>query len=132
MQMVHRMAKRAAYLAPVIILALTIIAGPRAGLSGAIGIAMTLANLWFSARIIGGIADNNPSLLLIAAMGAFTLGLALMGGAAFGLEALDIADFATVGFTLIGTHMVLVIAEFATAYPISKPDRSDKIANARS
>jgi hypothetical protein len=71
-------------------------------------------------------------LLLIAAMVAFTLGLALLAGVAFGLQALEIVYFPVVGFTLIGTHMVLVLAEAGSAYPIRKPDRSNEVANARS
>lgn len=129
--MVHRMAKRALYLAPVVATALWIFGGPLFAVSGLIGIAMTLANLWAAARIIGGIADNNPTLLLVGAMVAFTLGLGLLAGLAFGLQALDLADFPVVGFTLIGTHMVLVLSEFATAYPVRKT-APDKVVNARS
>lgn len=132
MQMVVRMARRAVFLAPVAIVALWFFGGPLWALSGAIGIAMTLGNLWASARIIGGVADNNPTLLLVAAMVAFTLGLALLGGIAFALQALEIVDFPVVGFTLIGTHMVLVISEAGAAYPIRKSDGADKVANARS
>ena len=132
MQMVVRMARRAVFILPVLVVALWIAGGPLWALSGAIGVAMTLGNLWASARIIGGVADNNPALLLIAAMVAFTLGLVLLGAIAFGLQALDIAHFPVVGFTLIGTHLVLVIAEAGAAYPIRKPDRSNEVANARS
>ena len=132
MQMVVRMAKRAMFLAPVAIVALWIFGGPIWALSGAVGIAMTLGNLWAAARIIGGVADNNPTLLLVAAMVAFTLGLALLGAVAFGLQALEIVDFPVGGFSLIGTHMVLVISEAGAAYPIRKTDGSKEVANARS
>jgi len=132
MQMVVRMAKRALLLTPVLVVALWIFGGPVWALSGAVGVAMTLANLWAAARIIGGVADNNPNLLLIAAMVAFTLGLGLLAGVAFGLQALDIVDFPVVGFTLIGTHMALVIAEAGSAFPIRKADSSKEVANARS
>ena len=130
--MVVRMAKRALFLVPVLVIALWAIDGPEWALSGLVGVAMTLANLWFAARIIGGVADNNPMLLLVAAMGAFTLGLALLGAIAFGLQAVEIVDFPVVGFTLIGTHLVLVIAEAGAAYPIRKTDGSNEVANARS
>lgn len=129
--MVVRMAKRALVLAPFVIVALWLVDGPTWALSGAVGIAMTVGNLWAAARIIGGVADNNPMLLLIAAMVAFTLGLALLAGVAFGLQALEIVYFPVVGFTLIGTHMVLVLAEAGSAYPIRKSDRNE-VANARS
>jgi hypothetical protein len=132
MQMVKRMAKKAMFLVPVLVAVLWFFGGWVWALSGAIGVAMTLANLWFSARIIGGVADNNPTLLLIAAMGAFTLGLALLGGIGFALQALEIVEFPVVGFTLIGTHLVLVISEAGHTYPIRKSDGSEKVANARS
>ena len=130
--MVVRMAKRALYLVPVLVIALWFLGGPMWAFSGAIGVAMTLGNLWASARIIGGVADNNPTLLLVAAMVAFTLGLALLGAIAFGLQAVDVVDFPVVGFSLIGAHLVLVIWEAGSAYPIRKPDGSEKVANARS
>lgn len=130
--MVVRMAKRAMFLAPILIVALWFFGGPLWALSGAVGVAMTLGNLWASARIIGGVADNNPTLLLVAAMVAFTLGLALLGAIAFALQALEVVDFPVVGFTLIGTHMVLVISEAGAAYPIRKTDAAEKVANARS
>ena len=132
MQMVIRMAKRALYLAPVLLIVLWFLDGPLWAFSGAIGVAMTLGNLWASARIIGGVADNNPTLLLVAAMVAFTLGLALLGAIAFGLQAVEIVDFPVVGFSLIGAHLVLVIWEVGAAYPINKSDGSEKVANARS
>ena len=132
MQMVVRMAKRAAVLGPLAVAALWILGDATWALSGAIGILMTLGNLWASARIIGGVADNNPTLLLIAAIVAFTLGLALLGGVAFGLQALEIVHFPVVGFTLIGTHMVLVLSEAGSAFPIRKSDGSKEVANARS
>ncbi len=130
--MVVRMAKRAAYVAPVLAVALWIFGGPTWALSGLVGVAMTLANLWGAARIIGGVADNNPMLLLVAAMVAFTLGLGLLAVIGLGLQALDVVDFPVVGFTLIGTHMVLVLAEAGAAYPIRKSKRSNEVANARS
>ncbi len=132
MEMVVRMARRALILGPVAVIGLLLVGGPVWALSGAVGVLMTLGNLWASARIIGGVADNKPTLLLIAAMVAFTLGLALLAGVAFGLQALEIVHFPVVGFTLIGTHMVLVLGEAGSAYPIHKPDRSDEVANARS
>ncbi|MDQ3940811.1 MAG: hypothetical protein M3238_05615 [Actinomycetota bacterium] len=132
MQMVKRMATRAALLAPLVMVVLWVWEGPLYAFSAAVGIAMTLANLWASARIIGGIADNNPKLLLIGAMVAFTLGLALLGGVAYVLTSFEIVHFPVVGFTLIGTHMVLVLAEARTAYPIKKLEASEEVADARS
>ena len=132
MAMVRRMATRAAWLTPVLVAVLWYFGGLIWALSGIVGVAMTLANLYAAARIIGGVADNKPTQLLVAAMVAFTLGLALLAGIAFGLQALKIVEFPVVGFTLIGAHMVLVLAEAGIAYPIRKTDGPNEVANARS
>ena len=132
MAMVRRMVTRAAFLTPVLAVVLWYFGGPVWALSGVVGITMTLVNLYAAARIIGGVADNKPTQLLVAAMVAFTLGLALLAGIAFGLQALKVVEFPVVGFTLIGAHMVLVLGEAGAAYPIRKPDGSTEVVNARS
>lgn len=114
--MVRRMAIRGAKLAPFVAAALWIAGGPRWGLSAAVGLALAVANLWFAARIIGGVAENAPQLLLAAAMVAFTLGLAILTGVAFALKGLDVVFFPVTGLTLIGAHLVLVLWEAAGAY----------------
>jgi hypothetical protein len=124
--MVRRMARRALFLSPVVILAVAAIALARGedalvwGGSAAIGLALTLGNLWLSARIIGGVAENNPQLLMPAAMISFTLGLALLTGIAFLLKATDFVYFPVTGLTLIGAHLALVLWEAARAYPVAK------------
>lgn len=118
-QMVRRMIKHALLIAPFLIIALWLVDGPTWALSGGIGLAMTLLNLVLAARIIGGIADKNPRLLLAAAMVAFSLGLALLTGIAFAVRALDFVYFPVTGFTLIGAHMILVLWEAAAAYKLN-------------
>ena len=124
--MVRRMARRALFLSPVVIVAIAVFATVRGedavawSLSAAVGFALTLANLWLAARIIGGVAENNPNLLLAAAMISFTLGLALLTGVAFALKATNYIVFPVTGFTLIGAHLVLVLWEAARAYPVAE------------
>lgn len=115
--MVRRMVTRGTLAAPVVIGALWAFGGPGWALSGGIGLAMTIGNLWLSARIIGGIAEKNPKLLLAAAMMAFTLGLAVLTAIAFALQSLDVVTFEVTGITLIASHLVLVLWEGARAYP---------------
>ena len=117
--MVRRMVVRGLYVAPFLIAALWVFNGATWALSGGIGLAMTLVNLLLAARIIGGIADRNPRLLLAGAMVAFSLGLAVLTGIAFALRALDFGYFPVTGFTLIGAHMVLVLWEAAGAYKLN-------------
>ena len=64
--MVTRMARKGLLIAPVIVLALWVFGGGTWAISGAIGLAMTLANLWLTATIIGRVAEHNPRLLMPA------------------------------------------------------------------
>lgn len=115
-QMVRRMLFRALWLAPVIVLALWIFGNGRWALSGAIGLAMTVGNLWLAGAIIGGVAERNPQLLLPAAFATFALGLMLLTAVAFALKAADIVYFPVTGFVLVGSHLGLVLWEAAGAY----------------
>ena len=115
--MVGRMVKRGLLAAPVVIAVLWLVGGSGWALSAAIGLAMTIGNLWLAARIIGGIAEKNPKLLLAAAMMAFTLGLAVLTAIAFALQSIDLVTFEVTGITLIASHLVLVLWEAARAYP---------------
>jgi hypothetical protein len=114
--MVGRMARRALLLTPVLVALLWLVEGPKWGVSGLAGVAMTLGNLWLSARILGGVAERQPKLLLPAGLAAFMLGLFLLTMVALGLQALDLVYFPVTGFTLIGFHLLLVLWEAAGAY----------------
>ncbi|HYP22192.1 MAG TPA: hypothetical protein VEV43_01345 [Actinomycetota bacterium] len=114
--MVGRMARRALLLTPVLVAILWLVDGPKWGLSGAAGVAMTLGNLWLSARILGGVAERQPKLLLPAGLAAFMLGLFLLTMVALALRELDLVYFPVTGFTLIGCHLGLVLWEAAGAY----------------
>jgi hypothetical protein len=115
--MVHRMLRRGALAAPLLVAVLALTGGMRTALSGAVGLALALVNLWLAGRIIGGVAENNPSLLMGAAFVALGAGLALLTGLALALQALDLVSFRVAGFTLVGAHIALVLWEAARAYP---------------
>lgn len=114
--MVRRMALRAAVLSPVVVGSLWLFGGSRYALSGAVGLVMTIANLWLSARIIGGVADHNHHLLLVAGLAAFALGLASLTAIALLLERLNLVFFPVTGLVLVGAHLFLVLAEASGAY----------------
>ena len=116
LSMVRRMAVRAALLSPVLLVALAAIGGWDYAWSGAIGLALMLANLWLSARIIGGVAERSPGLLMPVALATFALGLLLLTGVALGLQALDAVVFPVTGFVLVGSHLLLVLWEAGGAY----------------
>ncbi|MFN2589110.1 MAG: hypothetical protein ABR613_13475 [Actinomycetota bacterium] len=116
LQMVGRMARRALFLTPVLVVILWLVDGPKWGLSGAAGVAMTLGNLWLSAKILGGVAERTPKLILPAGLATFMLGLFLLTMVALALQALDLVFFPVTGFTLVGCHLLLVLWEAAGAY----------------
>jgi hypothetical protein len=124
-EMVRRMIVRAMVVGPVIIGALWLAGGGRYGLSAAAGIAMTLGNLYLSARIVGGVAERSPQLLVPAALITLALGLALLTATAVALRALDLVYFPVTGFALIGSHLLLVLWEAGEAYGhLDKPPSS--------
>ena len=116
LQMVRRMAVRGLLIAPLVIAALGAFGGIRYGVSAAAGLAMTIGNLWLSGRIIGGVAERNPALLLPAGLATFTLGLLLLTGVALALRAADLVYFPVTGIVLVGSHLLLVLWEAAGAY----------------
>src|SRR5688572_407708 len=113
--MVHRMLKRGALLAPVLIAALWITMDAEAALSGAIGLALTLLNLWVAGRVIGGVAENAPHLLMPAALAAFMFGLIALSVTAVVLKRIEGVDFPVTGITLVVSHLVLVTWEAASS-----------------
>ncbi len=129
LQIVNRMVRRGLLLAVPLAGALAAWQGSDYAVSGLAGIGMTLANLYFAGRVIGAVAESNPKMLLPAAMLAFTMGLALLTGISFVLKANDLIYFPVTGFTLIGTHLLLVLWESAVSYrmvPRPQPDASSR------
>lgn len=114
--MVRRMAMRALWIAPIVIGATAIFGGARYGLSAAAGLAMTVGNLLFAGRIIGGVAEKTPQLLFPVGLGAFALGLLMLTGVMFALQAIDIVYIPVTGFVLIGSHLLLVLWEAAVTH----------------
>lgn len=124
--MVHRMIKRGLMLAPAIVVALAIAGGLWWGVSAAIGIALTLANLWFAGRIIGGVAENSPMMLMPAALGSLMAGLLVLTLVAVGVKQVDQLSFPVTGITLLAVHVVVVSWEAATTLlKLPKPETSD-------
>jgi hypothetical protein len=124
LEMVRRMVFRGLLISPVVIAVLAAFGGFRYGVSAAAGLAMTLLNLWLSARIIGGVAEKNPELLLPAGLATFTLGLLLLTGIALGLRATNLVYFPVTGVVLVGSHLLLVLWEAAGAYDHADQSRA--------
>ncbi len=118
LEMVKRMMVRGLYLAPVLVVALWLWNGSEYAFSGAVGLGLTLLNLFLAAQVIGRVAENSPRLLLPAAMVAFTLGLAVITGISFVLKSTGIIYFPVTGFSLIGSHLLVVGWEAAGSYKV--------------
>ncbi|MDQ3751447.1 MAG: hypothetical protein M3333_00945 [Actinomycetota bacterium] len=110
-QMVARMVRRGIWLAPALGAILWLLGGPLYARSGVAGLGMALLNLWLSARLIGGVADRDPQMLLIVGLATFVFGLILLTCIALVLNAMDLVFFPVTGASLVGTHLVLVLWE---------------------
>jgi hypothetical protein len=126
--MVHRMLRRGAVIALPLTIALSLWGGSRYGFSGLVGIAMTLLNLWLSAKLIGGVADNNPRLLFPVGLVTFGAGLAMLTGIALVLRAADLVYFPVTGIVLVATHLLLVLWEAAGAHARVEPAPGERAA----
>lgn len=125
--MVKRMVRRGLFLAPAVVAVLALLGGPAFGVSAAAGIALAVANLWLAGRIIGGLAENRPELLLAGAFAAFFLGFVFLAAAAILLRRAEWIDFPVAGITMVGAHLTLVTWEAADAFlklPASGPQRA--------
>ncbi|MGH9195338.1 MAG: hypothetical protein ACRD1T_06325 [Acidimicrobiia bacterium] len=120
LQMVKRMIIKGAAIAPLLVTALWVWNGSEYALSGAIGLGMTVLNLWLAAKVIGSVAERNPKLLMAAGMAAFAFGLALLTLIAIALKATDVVYFPVTGFTLVGSHLLLVTWEAVLAFKIGQ------------
>lgn len=109
--MVLRMLKRGLFLAPLLALALYLAGGFEWAASGLIGLALTMGNLWFAGRVLGGVAENNPQALMGAAFAVLGIGLIGLSAAAIGLKQIDQINFPVTGITLVLSHIVLVTGE---------------------
>jgi hypothetical protein len=123
LQMVKRMIVRGLYLAPLLVAALWLWNGSEYAFSGAIGLGLTLLNLFLAAQVIGRVAENSPRLLLPAALVAFTLGLAVITGISFVLKSTGVIYFPVTGFSLISSHLLLVGWEAAGSYKVGPNTR---------
>jgi phosphoglycerol transferase MdoB-like AlkP superfamily enzyme len=129
LQMVRRMAKRGVVLAALVAVVLLLVEGPFYAWSSLVGSALTVANLWFAARLIGSTAENNPKMLLPVGLATFTGGLLALTAISAVLMLTDLIYFPATGFTLIGMHFALVLSEAAGS---AKKNESTKIEPSRS
>ena len=120
------MVKRGLPVLPVVVLVAGLIWGPDGAASGAFAVALVLGNLALSAALLGWAARISLALLMGAALGGFALRLLLLTAVVLAVKDLAWVDITALGFTLIVTHLGLLIWETrhvsaSLAYPALKP-----------
>ena len=129
------MARRILPVLPVLVVVAGLIWGVDGAFSGAFAVALVLANLALSAALLGWAARISLALLMAAALGGFALRLFLLTAVVWAVKDQAWVDITALGFTLIVTHLGLLIWETrhvsaSLAYPGLKPTPS-KLAGGR-
>ena len=134
-QVAGDMARRMLPVLPVLVLVAGLIWGVDGAFSGAFAVLLVLANLALSAALLGWAARISLALLMAAAMGGLALRLFLLTAVVWAVKDQAWVDITALGFTLIVTHLGLLIWETrhvsaSLAYPGLKPTPS-KLAGGR-
>jgi hypothetical protein len=134
-QITADMARRVLPVLPVLVLVSGLIWGVDGAFSGAFAVGLVLANLALSAALLGWAARISLPLLMAAALGGFVFRLFLLTAVVYLVKDQPWVDITALGFTLIVTHLGLLIWETrhvsaSLAYPGLKPTPS-KLAGGR-
>jgi hypothetical protein len=105
------MARHAALIAPVVILACGLIRGVDGAISAAIGLVLVALNFLVSARLIGWAAARSLALLQGAVLGGFIVRLFALTLIVLGLEQFSFIDLPVLVLTIAITHIALLIWE---------------------
>ncbi|MGH2819820.1 MAG: ATP synthase subunit I [Actinomycetota bacterium] len=111
LEMVSRMVRRGLVLGPPAVAALWLLGGTTYTVSAAIGLVVAVGNLWLTGRIVGGVAESNPQMLMAAGLGTFFLTLLALTGLGLVLREVEAISFTVMGLTLVVAHLVLILWE---------------------
>lgn len=128
-EVVVDMIRRAAPALPVVILVAGLARGSDGAYSAAFAIALVVGNFLLAAALLGWAARISPVVMASVAMGGFVGRLLVVTVAFLLVKDYSWVDVATFGFTLIVTHLGLLIWEArhvsaSLAYPGVKPARA--------
>ena len=134
-QVAADMARRMLPVLPALVLVAGLIWGADGAISAALAVVLVLGNLALSAALLGWAARISLALLMAAALGGFALRLFLLTAVVWAVKDQPWIDITALGFTLIVTHLGLLIWETrhvsaSLAYPGLKPTPS-KLAGGR-
>jgi hypothetical protein len=120
------LAKKAAIITPIVVIALGIWRGPDAALGAFLALALVVANFVASAAILGWAAKHAPHALAGVAMLSFLGRLVVITIIGAGIKQLDFVDFTVFGVTLVISYLALLFWELRSisltlAHPGLKP-----------
>jgi len=120
------LAKKAAIVTPIVVIAVGIWRGPDAALAAFLALALVVVNFFASAAILGWTARRAPHALAGVAMLSFLGRLVIITIIGAGVKQLDIVDFPVFGITLVVSYLALLFWEMRSisltlAYPGLKP-----------
>jgi hypothetical protein len=125
------LARRAAIVAPIVIIALGVWRGLDAAAGAALALLVLVVNWLIAAASLGWAARNNPNLLMGVALFGFIGRLALITAVGAGIKALDIVDWPVFCGVLLAGYAGLLVWElrsisFSLASPGLKPKPSSE------
>jgi hypothetical protein len=128
-QVVADMVRRAAPALPVPIVVAGLVRGSDGAFSAAFAVALVVGNFLVAAWLLGRAARISPVALAGAAMGGFVVRLGVIVVAFLLVKDQDWVDVASFGFTLVLTHLGLLVWETrhvsaSLAFPGVKPARA--------
>jgi len=120
------LAKKAAIITPIVVIAVGVWRGPDAALGAFLALALVVVNFFASAAILGWTAKHAPHALAGVAMLSFLGRLVIITIIGAGIKQLDIVDFRVFGITLVVSYLALLFWEMRSisltlAYPGLKP-----------
>jgi len=122
------LARRAALIAPVVVLACGLGWGAPGAVSAAIGLVLVAANFLAAARVMAWAAVRGQSVVMGAVLGGYVLRLVVLLGVVLALQQVSWLNIAVLVVTLAVTHLALLTWElrfvsFSLAAPGLKPAR---------
>jgi hypothetical protein len=127
------LARRAAIVAPVVVLALGLARGVDGAASALVGLALVALNFLLAARLVGWAAGKSVAAVYGTVMGGYLLRLGALLGIVVGLERVAWIDVPVLVITIAVAHLVLLVWEMryvslSLAAPGLKPTVSRRTA----
>jgi hypothetical protein len=110
-QIARHLARRAAMVAPAVVLLVGLLRGIDGSLSAAVGLVIVAANFLVAARIIGWAAQKSVGAVYGAIFGGFFVRLAVLLGIVLLLEPVSFIDVPVLVLTVAVSHLALLVWE---------------------